>query len=206
MSAGRRASAKYAVLGLLIERPDYGYRLMQRLHERLGNEELRRNAVYRLLDQLVDAKLIREAREVGSPERGASPPERGVPRVVYEATEQGIERFERWIRTSSSAASMREELHMKIACSQPQNLPELIELTWEREQECLGQLRELEESDDARRAASSEGWSWVVEGLMRSADVAHLQTTVGWLQRARSVMERLHNDPRQGMDRELRLG
>ena len=57
-------SAKYAVLGLVIERPGYGYQLAQRLEERFGCSEFAPSGVYSALDQLSRDSLIRSAGEM----------------------------------------------------------------------------------------------------------------------------------------------
>jgi DNA-binding PadR family transcriptional regulator len=78
-------SARYAVLGLLIEEPDHGYQLAQRMQERLGSPQVRSTYVYRLLQELEREELIRRAREEP---RGA-----GSPRVVFEVTALGERDF-----------------------------------------------------------------------------------------------------------------
>ena len=62
--------------------------------------------------------------------------------MIYEATPEGLERFEDWMATGSSMSPLREELHLKLALSQPRNLPRLIELTYEQEQACLERLEQ----------------------------------------------------------------
>jgi hypothetical protein len=70
-------SAKYAVLGLVIERPGYGYQLAQRLEERFGSSEFAPSGVYSALDQLSRDSLIRSAGEMGG---GSS--RRAAPRTI----------------------------------------------------------------------------------------------------------------------------
>ena len=55
---GSRLSAKYAVLGLVIERPGYGYQLAQRLQERFGSCAFAPSGVYSALDQLSREQLV----------------------------------------------------------------------------------------------------------------------------------------------------
>ncbi|HVR05288.1 MAG TPA: helix-turn-helix transcriptional regulator, partial [Solirubrobacteraceae bacterium] len=54
-------SAKQAVLGLVIERPGYGYDLAQRLRERFGSSGFAPTGVYSALDQLVAEGLVASA-------------------------------------------------------------------------------------------------------------------------------------------------
>ena len=52
-------SAKHAVLGLVIERPGYGYQLAQRLDERFSSSGFAPSGVYSALDQLSRDELVR---------------------------------------------------------------------------------------------------------------------------------------------------
>ncbi len=54
-------SAKNAVLGLVIERPGYGYDLARRLEERFGSSGFAPTGVYSALDQLSSEELVRSA-------------------------------------------------------------------------------------------------------------------------------------------------
>jgi DNA-binding PadR family transcriptional regulator len=53
-------SVKYAVLGRLVQHPDYGYRLRSELAEQLEMPDLVGNTVYRALEQLEREGLKRE--------------------------------------------------------------------------------------------------------------------------------------------------
>ena len=64
-------SAKHAVLGLVIERPGYGYQLAQRLDERFGSSGFAPSGVYSALDQLTRDDLVRSAGEMGGGPRAA---------------------------------------------------------------------------------------------------------------------------------------
>src|SRR3954451_1405103 len=105
-----RMSAKHAVLGLVIERPGYGYQLAQRLDERFGSSGFAPSGVYSALDQLSRDELVRSAGELGP-----GPARRAAPRTIYEATEEGVDHFESWMLDPSPTPPLRDELHMKIA-------------------------------------------------------------------------------------------
>src|SRR5580693_7715878 len=131
-------SAKNAVLGLVIERPGYGYDLARRLQERFGSSGFAPTGVYSALDQLSADELVRSA---GS--RVGANHERAAPRMIYEATPKGVDHFEGWMLGGSSLAPVRDELYMKIALSRPHNLPRLIELARTQEEACLARLEAL---------------------------------------------------------------
>jgi DNA-binding PadR family transcriptional regulator len=184
-------SAKNAVLGLVIERPGYGYDLARRLQERFGSSGFAPTGVYSALDQLSSEALVRSA--------GADKA-RGAQRTVYEATPEGIEQFERWMLDSSSLAPVRDELYMKLALSKPGNLSRLIELARAQEEECLTQLQELR-APAPRGAAASTGWPDVAVLLVRDAEIKQLQARVEWLQKACSIMTKLNGSKAKGAAR-----
>jgi DNA-binding PadR family transcriptional regulator len=190
-------SVKYAVLGLLVQRRGYGYDLVQRFEEQVGSAwQLNAGAIYVALDKLEQEGLVRPvASAVGAPTMRRRTA-RGAPRVIYEATPQGQERFEDWMATGSSMSPMREELHLKLALSQPRNLPRLIELTYEQEQACLERLEQyLEAAGVEDLLASAQPWSTIASVMVRDAEIAHLQATVEWLRRIREAMGWLQDRP-----------
>jgi len=191
-------SVKYAVLGLLAQRRGYGYDLVQRFEEQVGPAwQLNAGAIYVALDKLEQEGLVKPL-VAGD---GADQPvrrrtARGAPRVIYEATPQGLERFEDWMATGSSMAPLREELHLKLALSQPRNLARLIELTYEQEEACLERLEQHRGGtafDDL--LASAQPWPAVASVMVRDAEVAHLQATVHWLRSIREAMRWLQERP-----------
>lgn len=178
-------SAKNAVLGLVIERPGYGYELARRLQERFGSSGFAPTGVYSALDQLSAEDLVRSA---GS--KGDAANERAAPRTIYEATPKGVDHFEEWMLGGSSLAPVRDELYMKIALSRPHNLPRLIELAQAQERACLARLEDLK-GPVTRLRRSPKAWSEVAVLLVRDAEIRQLQARVEWLQKARAVMDKL---------------
>jgi DNA-binding PadR family transcriptional regulator len=178
-------SAKNAILGLVIERPSYGYDLARRLEERFGSSGFAPTGVYSALDQLSSEELVRSAGR-----RGDGANERAAPRTVYEATPKGIDHFEAWMLGCSSLAPVRDELYMKIALSRPHNLGRLVELARTQEEACLARMDELKRPAGRSRRAP-KAWSEVAVLLVRDAEIRQLQARVEWLQKARSIMAKL---------------
>lgn len=191
-------SVKYAVLGLLAQRRGYGYDLVQRFEEQVGPAwQLNAGAIYVALDKLEQEGLVRP---VTSGRDGAPVTRRrtarGAPRVIYEATPEGLDRFEDWMATRSAMSPLREEIHLKLALSRPHNLARLIELTYEQEEACLERLEQYlggTSFDDL--LASAQPWSAVASVMVRDAEIAHLQATVEWLRRIREAMRWLQERP-----------
>lgn len=190
-------SVKYAVLGLLSQRRGYGYDLVQRFGEQVGPAwQLNAGAIYVALDKLEQEGLVRPVPSEGGEPLTRRRTMRGAPRVIYEPTPRGVERFEEWMAARSSMAPLREELHLKLALSSPGNLPRLIELTYEQEETCLERLEEhmgARAIDDLPLTARS--WPAVASVMVRDAEIAHLQATVEWLRRVRETMRWMQDQP-----------
>jgi DNA-binding PadR family transcriptional regulator len=188
-------SAKYAVLGLVIERPGYGYQLAQRLEERFGASGFAPSGVYSALDQLSRDELVRCAGEMG-----AGPRKRGAPRTIYEATEGGVEHFEAWMLEASPTPPLRDELHMKIALCRPGDLSRLIEVVQGQELGCIGRLRDLKQRADEDLPDPQE-WSSLMRTLARDAEVAVWNARIEWLQSARELLEQLCEESERSLAR-----
>src|SRR5882762_10083878 len=144
-------SAKHAVLGLVIERPGYGYQLAQRLDERFGSSGFALSGVYSALDQLSRDDFVRSAGEIAPP-----PGSRSAPRTIYEATDGGVDHFEDWMLDASATPPLRDELHMKIALCRPRNVPRLIDIVSGQELVCLGRLADLKRHAEQNPGSSRE--------------------------------------------------
>jgi DNA-binding PadR family transcriptional regulator len=185
-------SAKYAILGLVIERPGYGYQLAQRLDERFGSSAFAPSGVYSALDQLSRDAFVRAAGELGP-----GPARRAAPRMIYEATDRGIEHFESWLLGSSPTPPLRDELHMKIALCRPANLPRLIDLIYGQELACIGRLRDIKRSSDGEPPGAVQEWSRLMRLLARDAEIALWKARIEWLRNARGLLEgQLHESRR----------
>jgi DNA-binding PadR family transcriptional regulator len=179
-------SVKHAVLGLVIEKPGYGYELIQRLGERIEGWRPSYSSVYPALHLLRRQDLIR-AREASAGGEGSA--HRSV--VWYEATDAGRSQFRAWMVAPTVPAPLRDELQVKIAFADVEDLPRLVELTREQEQACLDRLLELTGPGETE-ALGDAALEWRVVGqlLLRDAELAHLRTTIVNLQRCRAAMKR----------------
>ncbi len=179
-------SVKHAVLGLVIEKPGYGYELIQRLGERIEGWRPSYSSVYPALHLLRRHEMIR-ARETSA--GGERPAHRSV--VWYEATDVGRVHFREWMDAATEPAPLRDELQVKIAFAAIEDLPRLVELTREQEQACLDRVLALTSTRGAElRATGEQEWRLVGQLLLRDAEIAHLRTTIVNLQRCRAAMKR----------------
>jgi DNA-binding PadR family transcriptional regulator len=177
-------SAKHAVLGLVIERPSYGYELAVRLEERCGAWGWHTTGVYNALTQLERDGYVR----VRGP-KASAPTGRGAPRVVYESTDEGVDYFRAWMYEATPPSPIRQELDLKIALSDAEFLPQLIDQTWAQEQRCMDELRVLTSKLPPGSARTQASWSQAAVILQRNAEIKMHQVRIEWLQEARRVMK-----------------
>ena len=88
-------------------------------------------------------------------------------------------------------APVRDELYMKIALSKPHNRSRLIELARSQEEDCLVRMHSLKQP--LGQGGALKAWSEVAVLLVRDAEIKQLEARVEWLQKARAVMQRLHD-------------
>jgi DNA-binding PadR family transcriptional regulator len=146
-------ASKHAVLGLVIERPDYGYGLHKRLSQRCGPWAWSRAAVYAALEELSSAKLV------SADESDARQSSGRQARTIFSATPGGVAFFDEWIFGPSALEAPRQELELKLVMARPHELPRLIEMSLLQEQDCVERLAAL--AREARRAVTGAppGWS-----------------------------------------------
>jgi len=128
---------------------------------------------------------------------GPGPAKRAAPRMIYEATDEGVEYFEAWMLGSSPAPPLRDELHLKIALCRPRDLPRLIDMVYGQELACIGRLRDLKQLSEREAAGETHEWSRLMRVLSRDAEVASWKARIEWLQSARELLERLLEDSEQ---------
>ena len=167
--------AEYAVLGLLRQKPAYGYELQRRLG---GGQGLARVCpvepamVYAILKSLSGFELID-----GEWDRSAYPP-----RAVYAATAEGDATFQRWLRRP--VARMREVRHdfmVKLYFA----LQEAPELARELVEEQIAVCRSYEDEVEKELAKVERG-SFDAIALGSKATAA--RSTREWLRRALPVL------------------
>lgn len=181
-------SVKHAVLGLVIERPGYGYELIQRLEQRIEGWRPSETAVYPALRSLRAEGMIR-AREATA-EAGVASAHRGV--VWYEATDAGHDEFRAWVRAPTDLAPQRDPFWLKVAFASPEDLPRLVELARELERACLERMAELGEQggnvEELRR--EDVEWQEIGQAWLRRTEAAQLAVRIEAVQQIRAAMKR----------------
>lgn len=183
----RGLSAGDAVLGLLIEMPDHGFKLERRLEERFGSARFAYSTAYSALRRLQKDGLIRAA-----PGR---PPSAG--EVVYEATPKGVEHFREWVRAPTSGPVLREELHARIALCEPRDLPRLIDIVHVEESACVAELERIRERMVAEQALSGshtvaeQSWPALMDRAVTHGEAAFWGGRIKQMAQVRGYLEEL---------------
>ena len=192
-----RLSTKHVVLGLMIDRPSYGYLLQQQLAERLGFLGLADSAVYKTIERLEADGWVEEVggvSAVGSVARGARSR-----RVLYRATAEGVDTFRTWMAEPCDRAVLRDELQAKLAVSTPDDLPRLMAMAESQAQACLVELAQIQRP--RLTVAGTPDVPWPVAARMMADDfqARWLEGLVDWLNAICEVMEeRLRRLPANG--------
>jgi DNA-binding PadR family transcriptional regulator len=185
-----RSSVQAAVLGLLVERPGYGYQLAQRFEERVGSAwELTASQIYAALDRLETGGLIEP---VPDEENASTTPRQR--KVMYRPTEAAPAAFEAWLKGPVRCEPIRAELHVKIATAAPEHATLLLDVLDEHERACMERIEEYRASEPPPRV-----WRAVTSHVVREATLAHLQADLDWMKRARMTIDELARRERGGI-------
>ncbi|HEY8303834.1 MAG TPA: hypothetical protein VIG42_04505 [Solirubrobacteraceae bacterium] len=180
-------SAKHAVLGLVIERPGYAYRIASGVRRQLRFADLADSYPYWALEKLEGEGLVRRVDEDGQPLNGG----RSGKRAIYEATADGVASFEQWLLSTAAEPPLRDDLHFRIALCRPCDAPRMIELIQGQELVCLGRVQDLRRVCEEDGAEGTE-WDRMVTVVSRDAELAFWNVRIEWL---RGVRERLEGLP-----------
>jgi DNA-binding PadR family transcriptional regulator len=173
-----RSSIAWALLGLVIERPSYGYELAQRFRRVYGDTLVLSNIkrVYEALNALMARSLIEEASE----EPPGSSTTRS-PRPRYRATDQGVGAYQDWLVNQMAEARQRSRLFARqLAMLEPHAA---LEVLGEYEREALADADEVSPAD-----AQREG---VAERLANEEEQMSLEVRLTWIEYARKELEAL---------------
>jgi DNA-binding PadR family transcriptional regulator len=179
-----------AVLGLVIEQPDHGFSLERRLDTRFASARFAYSTAYNALKRLQKNGLVRVVE--------ADPT--GVDGGTYEATQEGVEHFRKWVRTPTSRPVSREELHAKIALCEPRDLPRLIDVLHSEELACIAELdgirkRAVAEQQGAGRSPiADESWSKLMNRGVVHGEAAFWGGRITQLANLRSYLEELREE------------
>jgi DNA-binding PadR family transcriptional regulator len=180
-----RSSVAWAVLGLVIERPSYGWELVQRFRRTYENTLALSgtNQIYTALDALGKRSLIEEVRDMATP----STPTR-LPRPHYRATEQGRHAYEEWLLAQMEEERQRSRLFARqLAMLEPSAALDVLD---EYEREWLTQADEASPAQTAREA--------LAERLIEGEEQTSLEVRLAWIEYARNELKAILAEQAKG--------
>jgi len=186
-----RSPVNWAVLGLTIERPSYGYEILQRFERNYG-ELLRLSSpsqIYTALDSLIERDLIEGTSE---PPAGAASRQ---PRLHYRATEDGVRRYQEHLIGQAEEGRRRASLFTReLAALAPDAALAVLE---HYEQICLTQAaspRPVHAGPTASESSTS-----LADRLAAEEDRLAIEAKLPWIEYARrelrAVLERDRHGP-----------
>lgn len=135
-----KTSAKYAVLGLLLERPSYGYELVLRFRHAFAGAHwgLSAQALYAALDRLERGGLIEPLD--GDGHSGS----RRQPKRPYRVTAAGARELERFLDEPMGPDATRAELLVRLRCAAALDAGALTRMLDAHEQACREELARID--------------------------------------------------------------
>jgi DNA-binding PadR family transcriptional regulator len=132
-----RSAVKWAVLGLLIEKPSYGYEIAQRFDRRFG-EFIRASTsnIYATLDRLEREQLIEPLSAQESLETS-----KRQPKVSYRATGKGASGYRGWLAERLQENPERTGLLSRLATTGLLGAEAMLDVIDRYEEQCLQAAR-----------------------------------------------------------------
>jgi DNA-binding PadR family transcriptional regulator len=164
------------VLGLLVERPGYGYELGKRLDERMGpGWKLSPSTIYMALDRLEAKRCVRsEMHELTGRPRSRE-------RILYRSTPEGVDEYVRWLGSPVRKEPVRLDVLARIAVAGAEHAQLLLAALDGYERECLEMLA----SASGHASEAYDGWEAVVAGGIEESILEHLHAEMRWVKSMR---------------------
>jgi DNA-binding PadR family transcriptional regulator len=179
-----RSSIAWALLGLVIERPSYGYELQQRF-KRTYDDTLGLSSpakIYTALEALSVRSLIEDVGEEPDPRATR------LPKPRYRVTEQGVRAYQDWLLMQLAEARQRERLFARqLAMLEPQAALGVID---QYESECLQENDVPEEAETDRQGVATR--------LAEEEEHLALQVRLSWIEFARGELRALLEEREEG--------
>jgi DNA-binding PadR family transcriptional regulator len=173
-----RSSVAWALLGLVIERPGYGYELMRRFGRTYGDALALTSAkqFYNALESLRARSLIEE---IDASHVELTPTRQ--PRPHYRVTEEGRRSYEEWLLAEMEEQRHRSRLFARqLAMLEPDAALEVLD---EYEREWLTSAGEATPAETTREALAAR--------LVESEEQTTLEVRIAWIEYARNELKAL---------------
>lgn len=179
-----RSPVSWALLGLVIERPSYGYELVQRFERTYGDALALSSAsqIYTALDSLESRELVHELMDDPDPNSVVRQP-----KPHYRATASGVRAYQGWLIAQAGEERRRSRLFARqLAVLAPAAALQVIE---RYELACLEQARGPFTS--APEGVSLDGTGGLAQRLASEEDRLAVGSRLSWIEYARREFKAL---------------
>jgi DNA-binding PadR family transcriptional regulator len=188
-----RSPVNWAVLGLMIERPSYGYEILRRFERNYGGvlKLSSPSQIYTALDSLMDHRLIEATSEPATTAAGARQP-----KLHYRATEEGVLRYQEHLVDQAEEDRRRSSLFAReLAALAPDAA---LAVLHRYEQVCLTQATRAQPRRPSEPDAS-EPTMTLADRLAAEDDRLAMEAKLPWIEYARREL-RAATNPRRRHD------
>jgi DNA-binding PadR family transcriptional regulator len=180
-----KAGTKYAVLGLLLEQPSYGYEVLVRFRSAFdaGQWAVSAQGLYAALDRLERDGLIEPVTDQVPGGR------RRQPKTPYRVTTTGARALRDFLDTPMNADPSRAEFLVRLQCAVAKDTRALFALLDGYEHACLDELGRIGAEAQEERAEPAAQAGRLAERLAIEDRRLGIQARLTWIEYAR---EQLH--------------
>jgi DNA-binding PadR family transcriptional regulator len=186
-----RSPVNWAVLGLMIERPSYGYEILQRFERNYG-ELLKLSSpsqIYTALDSLADRGMIEATSE---PPPGVTSRQ---PRLHYRATEEGVLRYQEHLVDQAEEDRRRSSLFAReLAALAPEAALAVLD---RYEQMCLAQATRARPGEGDAEPAAPDAFTTLADRLAAEEERLATEAKLPWVDYARRELRAIADRGRQ---------
>jgi DNA-binding PadR family transcriptional regulator len=177
-----QASVNWAVLGLVIEKPSYGYEIGRRFIARFGGFiPASLSNIYTTLDRLVRMGLLEPTHVQVTTASGRQH------KLHYRATSEGARAYRAWLARRLRATDQRSELLLRLLSVCLRGVPALDEVLERYEAECVQERARLHERAQ-RPAADPELMPELLQRMIDDERRSMLAAQFDWVQRMRAEL------------------
>lgn len=178
-----QASVNWAVLGLVIEKPSYGYEIGQRFQTRFGELlPASLSNIYTTLDRLVRLGLVEPTHTQAATVSGRQH------KLHYRATSEGARAYRGWLARKLREVDQRSELLLRLLSVCLRGVPALDEVLSRYEAECTEEQRERQESPRRSAPADPELMPELLARMIEDERSSMLAAQLEWVRRMRAEL------------------
>jgi DNA-binding PadR family transcriptional regulator len=178
------AAVNWAVLGLVIEKPSYGYEIGQRFVGRFdGFVPASLSNIYTTLDRLVRLGLVEPTHTEAATPSGRQH------KLHYRATSEGARAYRVWLARRLREVDHRSELLLRLLSVCMRGVPALDEVLQRYEHECLQEQGDLGQTSHRVESGDPELMPALLARMIDAERRQMLAAQIAWV---RATREELH--------------